>query len=189
MAECDAPGASVAKALMAHGIDAKCCSPPAATDLGLPVFARYATPIDIVCAWRAETFEQPVTTGGQHVLPDDHVLADRDGVILIGAPETGAVVVAAERKMATEEDMVRIIRAAAATQHTLQQFADSARFVTGSQSAVGLTDALAKLPKASTLPSPSRTSQSLSVTGTSTRVPVGTRWAKEMRNCCKRASD
>lgn len=164
MAECDAPGASVAKAAMAHGIDAKCCSPLAAADLGLPVFARYATPIDIVCAWRAETFEQPVATGGQHVLPDDHVLADRDGVILIGAPETGAVVVAAERKMATEEDMVRTIRAAEAPQEPVQQFADSARFVTGSQSAVsrqsavGLTDALAKLPKASTLPSPSRTS-------------------------------
>ena len=80
-------------------------------DQGFPVFARYATPIDIVCAWRAEAFEQPVAIGGQQVQPDDHVLADRDGIVLIGAGDVEAVVAAAERKMATEGDMVRAIRA------------------------------------------------------------------------------
>ena len=65
----------------------------------------------LACASRAEAFEQPVAVGGQQVLPDDHVLADRDGVILIGAAEVEAVVAAAERKMATEGDMVRAIRA------------------------------------------------------------------------------
>jgi regulator of RNase E activity RraA len=39
------------------------------------------------------------------------VLADRDGEILIGAAEVDSVVAAAERKMATEGDMVRAIRA------------------------------------------------------------------------------
>ena len=83
----------------------------AVADQAFPVFARFATPIDIVCAWRAEAYEQPVAIGGQQVLPDDYVLADRDGVILIGAKEIETVVAAAERKMATEGDMVRAIRA------------------------------------------------------------------------------
>ena len=38
-------------------------------------------------------------------------LADRDGIVLIGAGDVEAVVAAAERKMATEGDMVRAIRA------------------------------------------------------------------------------
>jgi regulator of RNase E activity RraA len=39
------------------------------------------------------------------------VLADRDGIVLIGAADVENVVAAAERKMATEGDMVRAIRA------------------------------------------------------------------------------
>ena len=99
------------KGVRGYIVDGGCRDIQAVTDLGFPVFARYATPIDIVCAWRAEAFDQPVAIGGQQVLPDDHVLADRDGIILIGAGDVEAVVAAAERKMATEGDMVRAIRA------------------------------------------------------------------------------
>jgi regulator of RNase E activity RraA len=92
-------------------VDGGCRDVQAIADQGFPVFARYATPIDIVCAWRAEAFEQPVAIGGQQVLPDDYVLADRDGIILIDAKHVEAVIAAAEKKMATEGDMVRAIRA------------------------------------------------------------------------------
>jgi 4-hydroxy-4-methyl-2-oxoglutarate aldolase len=92
-------------------VDGGCRDVQAIADQGFPVFARYATPIDIVCAWRAEAFEQPVAVGGQQVLPDDYVLADRDGIILIDAKNVEAVIAAAEKKMATEGDMVRAIRA------------------------------------------------------------------------------
>ena len=92
-------------------VDGGCRDVQAIADQGFPVFARYATPIDIVCAWRAEAFEQPVAIGGQQVLPDDYVLADRDGIILIDAKNVEAVIAAAEKKMATEGDMVRAIRA------------------------------------------------------------------------------
>jgi 4-hydroxy-4-methyl-2-oxoglutarate aldolase len=92
-------------------VDGGCRDVQAIADQGFPVFARYATPIDIVCAWRAEAFEQPVAIGGQQVLPDDYVLADRDGIILIDAKSVEAVIAAAEKKMATEGDMVRAIRA------------------------------------------------------------------------------
>lgn len=99
------------KGVRGYVVDGGCRDIQAVVDQGFPVFARYATPIDIVCAWRAEAFEQPVAMGGQQVLPDDHILADRDGIILIGATDVEAVVAAAERKMATEGDMVRAIRA------------------------------------------------------------------------------
>ena len=49
--------------------------------------------------------------GGLQVLPDDHVLADRDGIVLIPASHLDEVVSAAERKMSTEGEMVRAIRA------------------------------------------------------------------------------
>jgi 4-hydroxy-4-methyl-2-oxoglutarate aldolase len=99
------------KGVRGYIVDGGCRDIQAVVDQGFPVFARYATPIDIVCAWRAEAYAQPVAIGGLQVLPDDHVLADRDGIILIGAGEVEAVVAAAERKMATEGDMVRAIRA------------------------------------------------------------------------------
>jgi regulator of RNase E activity RraA len=99
------------KGVRGYIVDGGCRDVQAVADQGFPVFARYATPIDIVCAWRAEAFEQPVAIGGQQVLPDDHVLADRDGIVLISAADVENVVAAAERKMATEGDMVRAIRA------------------------------------------------------------------------------
>jgi len=99
------------KGVRGYIVDGGCRDVQAVADQGFPVFARYATPIDIVCAWRAEAFEQPVAIGGQKVLPDDHVLADRDGIVLISAADVENVVAAAERKMATEGDMVRAIRA------------------------------------------------------------------------------
>ena len=103
-------------------VDGGCRDVQAIADQGFPVFARYATPIDIVCAWRAEAFEQPVAIGGQQVLPDDHVLADRDGIILIGGADVETVVAAAERKMATEGDMVKAIRAGEDPQAAYMKF-------------------------------------------------------------------
>ena len=99
------------KGVRGYIVDGGCRDVQAIADQGFAVFARFATPIDIVCAWRAEAFEQPVAIGGQQVLPDDHVLADRDGIVLISAADVESVVAAAERKMATEGDMVRAIRA------------------------------------------------------------------------------
>ncbi len=81
------------------------------TSQGFAVFARYATPIDIVCAWRAEAYGEPIAVGNVQVLPDDYVLADRDGIVLIPGPHIEAVIEAAEKKLATEGAMVKAIRA------------------------------------------------------------------------------
>ena len=92
-------------------VDGGCRDIQAISDLGFPVFARFATPIDIVGAWRAEAFSVPIAIGGLQVLPDDFILADRDGIVLIGKGCIEAVIQAAESKMATEGDMVKAIRA------------------------------------------------------------------------------
>jgi 4-hydroxy-4-methyl-2-oxoglutarate aldolase len=99
------------KGVRGYIVDGGCRDVQAITDQGFAVFARFHTPIDIVCAWRAEAFGEPIAIGGLQVLPDDHVLADRDGIVLIGAADVEAVLAAAERKLATEGEMARAIRA------------------------------------------------------------------------------
>lgn len=109
-------GGLSAEALMIKGVrgyivDGGCRDVQAIINLGFAVYARYATPIDIVCAWRAEAFDEPIVMGGVPVWPGDYVLADRDGIVLIGAADLLPVLAAAEQKMATEGDMLRAIRA------------------------------------------------------------------------------
>jgi 4-hydroxy-4-methyl-2-oxoglutarate aldolase len=100
-----------AKGALGYIVDGGCRDIQAVIDEGFPVFARYATPIDIVCAWSAEAYDVPIAIGGHDVRPDDHVLADRDGIVLIPASHVEQVVAAAETKMATEGEMVKAIRA------------------------------------------------------------------------------
>jgi regulator of RNase E activity RraA len=99
------------KGVRGYIVDGGCRDVQTIADQGFPVFARFNTPIDIVSAWRAEAFGEPVAIGGLQVLPDDHVLADRDGIVLIAGAHLADVLAAAETKMATESDMVRAIRA------------------------------------------------------------------------------
>jgi 4-hydroxy-4-methyl-2-oxoglutarate aldolase len=99
------------KGVRGYIVDGGCRDIQAIVDQRFPVFARYATPIDIVCAWRAEAFGEPVAIGGHLVQPDDMVLADRDGVILVEGAAAEDVISAAETKMATEGEMVKAIRA------------------------------------------------------------------------------
>ena len=89
---------------------------------GVPGRARFATPIDIVGAWRAEAFGEPVVIGGHLVQPDDMVLADRDGVILLESSAAKDVIAAAEAKMATEGEMVRAIRAGVDPQEAYMKY-------------------------------------------------------------------
>ena len=110
------------KGLRGYIVDGGCRDVQAIADQAFPVFARFNTPIDIVCAWRAEAFEVPVAIGGLQVLPDDHVLADRDGIVLIAAANLADVVAAAEKKMSTEGDMARAIRAGEDPQAAYMRF-------------------------------------------------------------------
>ena len=99
------------KGVRGYVVDGGCRDVQAIVDQRFPVFARFATPIDIVGAWRAEAFDEPIAVGNVPVLPGDHVLADRDGIVLIAAQHVAEVVEAAEKKMSAEGDMARAIRA------------------------------------------------------------------------------
>jgi regulator of RNase E activity RraA len=77
---------------------------------GFPVFRRFDTPIDIVAAWRPEATGEPIVIGGVQVLPDDYVVADRDGIILIPGPHVEEVTAAAEAAMATESELRQALR-------------------------------------------------------------------------------
>ncbi len=110
------------KGVRGYIVDGGCRDVQAIADQAFAVFARFSTPIDIVSAWRAEAFEVPIAIGGQQVLPDDHVLADRDGIVLIAAADVAAVLTAAEQKMSTEGDMARAIRAGEDPQAAYMRF-------------------------------------------------------------------
>jgi 4-hydroxy-4-methyl-2-oxoglutarate aldolase len=99
------------KGVRGYIVDGGCRDIQAIVDQRFPVFARFATPIDIVGAWRAEAFGEPIAIGGHLVQPDDLVLADRDGVILLESSAATDVIAAAEAKMAAEGEMVTAIRA------------------------------------------------------------------------------
>lgn len=99
------------KGVRGYIVDGGCRDIEHVIDQNFPVFARYATPIDIVAAWRAEAYEVPIAIGGHDIRPDDHVVADRDGIILIPGSEIEEVLAAAEKKMSTEGEMVKAIKA------------------------------------------------------------------------------
>jgi 4-hydroxy-4-methyl-2-oxoglutarate aldolase len=99
------------KGVLGYIVDGGCRDVQAIADQQFPVFARYATPIDIVCAWRAEAFGEPIVIGGHMIAQGDMILADRDGIILVDGAAAGEVIAAAETKMATEGEMVKAIRA------------------------------------------------------------------------------
>jgi 4-hydroxy-4-methyl-2-oxoglutarate aldolase len=99
------------KGVRGYIVDGGCRDTAAIAEQGFPVFARFNTPIDIVGAWRAEAFDVPLSIGGVPVWPGDHVLADRDGIILVAGADIEAVLAAAEAKLATEGEMARAIRA------------------------------------------------------------------------------
>jgi regulator of RNase E activity RraA len=114
--------AAAVKGVRGWIVDGGCRDLPAIREQGFPVFARFATPIDIVGAWRPEAFGEPIAIGGVDVRPDDHVVADADGIVLIPAEALAAVLDAAERKLATEGEMARAIRAGVDAQVAYRRF-------------------------------------------------------------------
>jgi regulator of RNase E activity RraA len=79
---------------------------------GLPVFARYRTPIQSIGRWKVTGWDVPVTVPGATVKrvavhPGDYILADDDGALVIPAAVTMKVLERAETMVARE----RVIRA------------------------------------------------------------------------------
>ncbi len=71
-------------------------------EMGLPVYARYATPRDIVGYWLVDALDVAVQIGAVAIRPGDYVIADHDGTIVIPRERAPAIVAAAETSVSTE---------------------------------------------------------------------------------------
>ncbi len=74
--------------------------------LGFPVWCRYRTPRDIVGRWAVRELGGPIEIGGVRIRPDDYVIADLDGIVVIPSDIAEEVVEEAEAVINTE-DLVR----------------------------------------------------------------------------------
>ncbi|MGL5363612.1 MAG: RraA family protein [Bosea sp. (in: a-proteobacteria)] len=99
------------KGVRGYIVDGGCRDAQGVVDQGFPVFCRYFTPIDIVGSWKAEAFDEEIAIGGHDIRPTDHVIADRDGIILIPGERIEDVLAAAEAKLSGESAMMNAIRA------------------------------------------------------------------------------
>lgn len=71
-------------------------------EMGFPVYARYATPRDIVGYWTVDAMDVPITIGRVNVAPHDYLLADRDGIIVLPRIRAAEIVAAAAVAVGTE---------------------------------------------------------------------------------------
>ena len=75
-------------------------------ELGLPVYASFATPSDIGGRWIPDAFGTPITIGAVTLSTGDYLLADADGIVIIPEAIADDVVTKTET-VATTENKVR----------------------------------------------------------------------------------
>jgi regulator of RNase E activity RraA len=83
-------------------IDGGCRDVDRVTAIGLPVFCRYFTPLDVVGRWMPDRFGEPVVIGDWEIAYGDMVVADTDGICIVPAAQAEAVAEAAEAAMGAE---------------------------------------------------------------------------------------
>ena len=71
-------------------------------EMGLPVYARYATPRDIVGYWLVDGLDVAIQIGSVAIRPGDYVIADHDGTTVIPKESAPAIIAAAEKSVSTE---------------------------------------------------------------------------------------
>lgn len=92
-------------------IDGGCRDVDRVTSIGLPVFCRYFTPLDVVGRWLPERFGEPVVIGDWDIATGDMVVADTDGICIVPAAQATLVADAAEAAMGAENLVRRAILA------------------------------------------------------------------------------
>lgn len=74
-------------------------------EMGFPVYARYATPRDIVGYWMVDAMDVPIKIGPVNIAPHDYLLADRDGIIILPRERAAEIVSAATAAIGTENQI------------------------------------------------------------------------------------
>jgi 4-hydroxy-4-methyl-2-oxoglutarate aldolase len=90
------------KGVRGYIVDGGCRDSAFIEKMGFPVFCRYYTPVDIVGKWAAHSFGEPITIGEVTIHTGDHVLADRDGIVVIPKNILEEVVDRVEKILQTE---------------------------------------------------------------------------------------
>ena len=95
------------KNVRGYVVDGGCRDTEFILNIGFPVFCSFNTPADIVGRWVPDRFGEPVTIGPVTIRSGDHILGDRDGVVVLpGEVASDAIsrtveVVATENKVRT----------------------------------------------------------------------------------------
>jgi regulator of RNase E activity RraA len=83
-------------------VDGGCRDTQFIQSIGFPVFCCYFTPVDIVGRWVADQFQEPIVIGSVVIHPDDYVLADSDGIVILPGSIAFEVIERTELIMQTE---------------------------------------------------------------------------------------
>ncbi|MBO6525434.1 RraA family protein [Erythrobacter sp.] len=83
-------------------IDGGCRDVERINEVGLPVFCRYFTPLDVVGRWLPEAFGEPITIGDWEIATGDIIVADTDGICVVPMAHAEAVAAAAKTAMSAE---------------------------------------------------------------------------------------
>ena len=79
---------------------------------GFPVFSRYVTPQDCVPRWELLGHgDVTVVIGGVRIAPGDWIVGDVDGIVVVPGERVEEVLVDAEAKVATENEIRDAVRA------------------------------------------------------------------------------
>ena len=79
-------------------------------DEGFPVFSRFVTPEDSTWRWELEATQVPLTIGRVRIEPGDWIVGDDDGVVVVPHAIAESVLVEAETKAATENEIRAAVR-------------------------------------------------------------------------------
>jgi regulator of RNase E activity RraA len=86
-------------------VDGGCRDVRFLVEMGFPVYARYATPRDIVGTWMVDAMDVPIKIGKVAIAPHDYLIADRDGIIVIPRAKAAEIVSAAAAAVGTESQI------------------------------------------------------------------------------------
>jgi 4-hydroxy-4-methyl-2-oxoglutarate aldolase len=105
--------ALMVKRTRGYVVDGACRDTDFILEMGFPVFCTHTTPADIVERWIPDEhlFGEPVTIGAVTVRTGDHLLGDRDGVVVLPKEAAAEAVAETERVVSTESDMRKSILA------------------------------------------------------------------------------
>jgi 4-hydroxy-4-methyl-2-oxoglutarate aldolase len=105
--------ALMVKKTRGYVVDGACRDTDFILDMRVPVFCTHNTPADIVETWTPDEhlFGEPVTIGTVTIRSGDHLLGDRDGVVVLPKDVAAEAVAETERVISTESDMRKSILA------------------------------------------------------------------------------